>query len=96
MIGQTSDVPAVEGTHYARTWHNQTLSTTFDVIGGRPVTIRLHARAVRINGLRDMKPIASRSTPAHLAARRFLRGANLGNGLEAPPGPGLGRPLLAG
>ena len=54
------------------------------------VTIRLHARAVRVNGLRDMKPIAGRSTAAHLAARRFLRGANLGNGLEAPPGQDWG------
>ena len=86
LIGQTSDVAAVEGTHYARTWHNQTLFTTFDVAGGRAVTIRLQARAVRVDGLRDMKPIASRSTPAHLTAKRFQRGANLGNGLESPPG----------
>ncbi|HKI16576.1 MAG TPA: glycoside hydrolase family 5 protein [Isosphaeraceae bacterium] len=90
VIKQTSDVAAVEGTHYARTWHNQTLSTTIDVAGGRAVTIRLHARAVRINGPHDMKPIASRSTPAHLAARRFQRGANLGNGLESPPGQDWG------
>ena len=90
VIRQTSDVPAVEGTHYARTWHNQTLFTTFDVAAGRPVTIRLHARAVRINGSRDMKPIASRSTPAHLAAKRFQRGANLGNDLEVPPGQDWG------
>jgi endoglucanase len=90
VIRQTPDVAAVEGTHYARTWHNQTLSTTFDVTGGRAVTIRLHARAVRINGLRDMKAIAGRSTPAHLAVRRFQRGANLGNGLEVPPGQDWG------
>ena len=90
VIRQTSDVAAVEGTHYARTWHNQTLSTTFDVAGGRAVTIRLHARAVRINGPHDMKPIASRSTPAHRAARGFQRGANLGNGLESPPGQDWG------
>jgi endoglucanase len=86
VIGQTSDVAAVEGAHYARTWHNQTLSATLDVTGGRAVTIRLNARAVRIKGPRDMKPIAGRSTPAHLAVRRFQRGANLGNDLEVPPG----------
>jgi endoglucanase len=90
VTGQTPEVAAVEGTHYARTWHNQTLFTTLKVVGGQPVTIRLHARAVRVGDLRDMKAIAGRNTPAHLAARRFLRGANLGNGLEPPPGQDWG------
>ena len=40
---QSRDVPAVEGTSYARTWHNQTLSTQIEVVGGQPVTIRLSA-----------------------------------------------------
>ncbi len=62
VVEQSPDVPAVEGTHYARTWHNQTLFTTFNVVGGQPVTIRLHARAVRVGDLRDMKPIAGRAT----------------------------------
>ncbi len=82
----TAHVAAVEGTHYARTWHNQTLSTSMRVVGGQPVVLHVHARAVRVGTLADMKPIASQSTPAHVAARRFLRGANFGNGLEAPPG----------
>ena len=43
ILAQTKGVPAVEGTHYARTWHNQTLSTTIRVTGGRPVTIRIRA-----------------------------------------------------
>jgi endoglucanase len=90
VLAQSSAVAAVQGTHYAQTWHNQTLSTTFNVVGGQPVTIRLHARAVAVNGARDMKPIASRTTAAHRAARRFLRGANLGNGLESPPGQDWG------
>lgn len=34
----------------------------------------------------EMKPLASRDTPAFRAARRFLHGANLGNYLEVPPG----------
>ena len=38
VVAQSADVPAVEGTHYARTWHNQTLFTTFNVVGGQPVT----------------------------------------------------------
>jgi endoglucanase len=90
VVAQSPDVPAVSGTRYARTWHNQTLFTTLNVTGGRPVIIGLRARAVRINDLRDMKPIAGRATPAHVAARRFLHGANLGNGLEAPPGQDWG------
>jgi endoglucanase len=90
VVKQSSDLPALEGTHFARTWHNQTLFATFKVVGGQPVTITAHARAVRVGDLPDMKPIASRTTPAHKAAKHFLRGANLGNGLESPPGQDWG------
>lgn len=90
VVAQSTDTPAAQGTHYARTWHNQTLYTTFNVVGGQPVTIRLSARAVRIDDKGDMKRIAGRATPAHTAARHFLKGANLGNGLEAPPGQDWG------
>ena len=90
VVGQATNVPAVEGTQYARTWHNETLFTTLKVVGGQAVTIRLSARSVRVNDLHDMKPIAGRATAAHLAGRRFLRGANLGNGLESPPGQDWG------
>jgi len=83
---QTAEVAAVEGSHYARTWHNQTMSARFPVTAGRPVTIRAYVRAARPAGFREQKRIVSRSTPAHEAARRFLRGANLGNGLEVSPG----------
>ena len=38
----------------------------------------------------EMRRITSRDTPAHLAAKKFLRGANLGNYLEAPPGQDWG------
>lgn len=37
-------------------------------------------------GLPEMKPLAGRDTPAHRAAKKFMRGANLGNDLEVPPG----------
>ena len=90
VVRQSSDAPAVSGTHLARTWHNQTLSTTLEVTGGRPVTLRVHARAVRPEGFLEMKRITGKDTPAHRAARRFLRGANLGNGLEVPPGQNWG------
>ncbi len=89
-VAQSPGVAAFEGTHYARTWHNQTLSASMKVVGGRTVTIRLGVRAVRPDDLREMKRIVGHETPAHRAARRFLRGANLGNGLEAPPGQDWG------
>lgn len=85
VTAQTPDLAAVEGTHYARTWHNQPLWGSIAVTGGRPVTIHLSARAVRPEGFVEMKRIVGKTTPAHRAAKRFLRGANLGNGLEAPP-----------
>ncbi len=87
---QTDDLPAAEGTHYARSWHNEAIFTTLQVTGGQPVTIRLSARAVRPEGFVEMKRIAGRATPAHNAAKRYLRGANLGNGLEVPPGQDWG------
>jgi endoglucanase len=90
IVRQSTDVPAVAGSHYARTWHNQTLFTRFDVTGGRAVTISLFARAARPAGFREMRRIEGRSSQAHQAANRFLRGANLANSLEAPPGQDWG------
>ncbi len=90
VISQSGDVEAVEGSHFAVTWHNQTLSAALKVTAGRPVTISAYARAARPAGFRDSNRILSQSTPAHEAARRFLRGVNLGNGLEAPPGQNWG------
>lgn len=90
LVGPQPDVPAAEGASCARTWHNRPLAATIPVDRGRPVTIRLSARAVRPAGFVEMKRIAGRSTPAHRAAKRFLRGANLGNGLEVPPGQDWG------
>jgi endoglucanase len=34
----------------------------------------------------EMKPLASHNSPAYQAAKSFMRGANLGNFLEVPPG----------
>ncbi len=45
VVAQTARAPAAQGTHYARTWHNQTLFTALNVVGGQPVTIHLSARA---------------------------------------------------
>ena len=38
----------------------------------------------------ELRRITSRDTPAHRAATRYLRGTNLGNYLEAPPGQDWG------
>jgi endoglucanase len=83
---QSPDEPALDGIGYGRTWHNQPLSATMTVTGGRPITIRLSARSARPAGFVEMRRVAGTSTPAHRAAKRYLRGANLGNGLEVPPG----------
>ncbi len=85
VVVQTADAPAASGARYAKTWHNGPLSTKLAVTAGTPVTIRLKARAAQPEGFVDMKRILSHDTPAHRAAKRFLRGANLGNGLEVPP-----------
>jgi endoglucanase len=44
----------------------------------------------------EMKPIASRTTPAYQAAKLFRHGVNLGNYLEAPPGQNWGVTVSAG
>ena len=86
----SSDVSAADGKRFARTWHNQTLATTFRVSGGTPVTIRVRARAVVPDGFQQTRRIADRNTPGHQAAKQFMRGTNLGNYLEAPPGQNWG------
>jgi endoglucanase len=44
----------------------------------------------------EMKPLASRHSPAYRAAKRFRHGVNLGNYLEAPPGQSWGVTCAAG
>src|SRR5229473_451950 len=39
----------------------------------------------------EMRRLTSRNTAAHRAAKQFLRGANLGNYMEAPPGQDWGQ-----
>ena len=89
-IVATKDVPAIKGERIARTWHNQNLSTTLAVTEGKPVSIRCFVRAAIPEDFVEMKRIASHDTPAHRAAKRFRRGANFGNYLEAPKGQDWG------
>ncbi len=86
----TSLLPAIEGKHFARTWHNHPLTTSLRVTNGVPVTLKLHARAAVPPDFKEMRRITKQNSPAHRAAKKFLRGANLGNYLEAPPGQDWG------
>ena len=81
----TTNVPAVDGRRLGRSWHNNPLVQTVAVTGGVPVTLTFWARAVVPAGFTDMTPIAGTESPARLTARQFMRGANFGNFLEAPP-----------
>lgn len=82
--------PALDGQRYARTWHDGPLNQTFLVTGGQPVTLTFQIRARLPVGVADMVRIEGTNTPAHRMARRLMRGANLGNHLEAPPGENWG------
>jgi endoglucanase len=77
--------PAFEGRYYGRAWHNQPLMTTLTVSAGVPITLRAQARAVVPENHQEMRRIPGTNSPGHIAARRFLRGANCGNYLEVPP-----------
>jgi endoglucanase len=81
----TGPVPPVNGSRYARVWHNGPLAQTFAVSGGVPVTLRCFARAQIPANYTDM-PRLTGLTPAHQTALRFMRGVNFGNYLDTPPG----------
>lgn len=68
----------------ARTWHNGGLSTTIQVQAKVPVELSWKAKAVTPASFTEMKRIESTNTPAHQTARRFMKGTNFGNYLEAP------------
>ncbi|OQB88503.1 MAG: Endoglucanase H precursor [Verrucomicrobia bacterium ADurb.Bin118] len=81
---------AVDGARMARVWHDAPLTCALTVTGGVPVTLRFFARAQTPADFTDLARITNRHSAAHQAARRFMRGANLGNYLEAPPGQNWG------
>ncbi len=81
-----SGIPPVSGSRYARTWNNRTLSCTLNVTADVPVVLQLFARPVIPAGFPMMTPVPTRTTAAHQAALRYLRGVNLGNYLEMTPG----------
>ncbi len=84
---QVTGASLVEGAWSApkRSWHNGPMAMNLKVAAKTPVTVQLKARPVVPAGFVEMKRITDRNSPAHVAAKRFLRGANFGNFLEVPP-----------
>src|SRR5262249_33655115 len=75
--------------YFARTWHDEPATTTLRVTKDVPVVIRVQAKAEIPTCFREMRRLAP-SSRAFSSARMFLRGANLGNYLEAPRGQNWG------
>lgn len=71
-------------------WHDNPSEVSMDVEGGRPVIVRVKARAVPPPDFKWMQRIDSTNTPAHRAMAHFRRGVSLGNNLEAPRGHNWG------
>ena len=63
----TGPVPPVDGTNYARVWHEGPLSCYLTVTGGAPVTLTVHARAVVPTNSADRHPSPNVASPAHAA-----------------------------
>jgi endoglucanase len=80
----------LNGVRYVRTWHDGPLNCTLSVTGGLPVSLKFFGRAAVPTNFTEMARVSGTNTPAHLAARKFMRGVNLGNYLEAPPGQDWG------
>jgi endoglucanase len=74
----------------ARAWHDEPLRLKLNVTARVPVTVLGKSRAVVPPDYRELRPLTGHDTPAHRAAKKFLRGTNLGNYLEAPPGQDWG------
>jgi len=75
----TGPIQPVDGTNCIRVWHDGPLSCDLSVTGGVPVTLSFFARAEFPTNFTEMARVPGTSTPAHLAARRLMRGVNMGN-----------------
>ncbi len=84
IVTETGGVPAVDGSHYMRAWHDDGADTQLQVTGGQTVTLRLQARAVVPEGFVEMNRLGP-NTPAHAASLKFMRGINMGGYLELSP-----------
>jgi endoglucanase len=84
-------VEPVDGSRYARTWHNSPLQQNIPVTAGQTVTLRFFTRPQLPAGFTDMKRITDPNSEAHQARLKLMRGVNLGNYLEAPVGQNWGQ-----
>jgi endoglucanase len=66
-------------------WHNGRQNIRLRVFGGRTVTVRWSAKAVKPDGFVEPKRYPPMGTAAHQAMVQFRQGINFGNGFEAPP-----------
>lgn len=82
--------PPAHGTNAVSVWHDRRLRTSLAVIGGVRVELHGYVRARMPEGFVDNPRILDSDSPAHRAARRFMRGINFGNVFEAPPGQDWG------
>lgn len=82
--------PPTAGDRSAIVWTGNMLSQTVAVTGGIPVRVWVHARARTPEGFEEPPRLPSSGTPAHEAIMHFMRGVNLANALEAPPGEDWG------
>lgn len=73
----------------AAAWCERPLMQALKVSAGRPVTIRLHAKAATPPDFTPPKRLG-RDTPAHRALAELRRGVNLGNCWEFEPGVSWG------
>lgn len=87
----TGPVTPIDGTNYARTWHDGRWRQTFSVTGGQTVTLNFYSRAQVPDGFVDNPRVTDLNSPAHQARLKFMRGVNLGNDLEAPAGQDWGQ-----
>ena len=81
---------AVDGTNHIAAWHDRRLQVSLPVAGGVPVEVRAWARAKIPAGFVDNPRVADPDSAGHRAARRFMRGVNFSNFLEAPAGQDWG------
>jgi len=82
--------PPFDGARSAIVQTGNTLSQTIAVTGGVPVRVWVQARTRTPADFIEQPRLPPAGTPAHAAIVHYMRGVNLGNCLEAPPGADWG------
>ncbi len=66
----------VDGSRYARTWHDSPLQQNIPVTAGQVMTLRFFTRPQLPAGFTDMKRIMDPNSEAHQARLKLMRGIN--------------------